>query len=725
MGLYTKNIIQKEENNIKMEAYADESLIHNRKMRRIEEDIEDFQMALLYLLKHFGFSVSMVSRERTVRSLMETILDPLGMMYEERKSVIEAARSRSEYLLAFRQDGKAVVLMPTMTGYHYYCPHDSGEGFATKAYIAALQPTCYEVSRPVKTQKTLFQTIVFYIISSITLQDILLLVTATALVTGFGYILPQVNNWIYNVYIDGKAHTGGFTIAVITFLSASLIRGFLSMSKSLILSDTKIRISEKMQSAVMSKVLHLSQDFFRKTSSGKLSRRISNCGRLSDVILQILMDVVLDLSFSVVYLYQMKKFAAGLFAPAVVFLIIKIFVSILGALSYGINEGRMLQIDMENTGFMFSVIRGIQKIKGIGAERSVYSKWADMYRKKLSLAYEQPVFLKYNTEILSAVSIGTTITLLGVSMTNGVSKEAYMSFTSSYSLIITVVSSLMDIMQNAFLISTLIENVRPIFEGENEENESMDYVKKLNGNIDVENVWFSYNNDPQGCLKGISLKVKQGESVAIVGESGCGKSTLLKILIGLESPEKGKVSYDGKVMNSLNLRSLRRRIGSVFQFSRVFPGTIADNVMFGSSKEYDEDKIWEALDNAGIGDEIRQMPLKLDTEISESISSGFSGGQRQRILLARAFIDNPKVILLDEATSALDNVAQARVIENISKMKTTLIMVAHRLSTVEWVDRIIMLENGKIEEEGRYEELIAKNGKFAELVRKQMLRPAE
>jgi ABC-type bacteriocin/lantibiotic exporter with double-glycine peptidase domain len=360
----------------------------------------------------------------------------------------------------------------------------------------------------------------------------------------------------------------------------------------------------------------------------------------------------------------------------------------------------------------------------MGAEKAIYSKWADMYRRKLSLTYQQPFFLKYNTEILSAISIGSTIALLGISMERGISKETYMTFTSSYALIITVVTSLTDIMQNAFLIKTLGDNVRPIFEAENEESESLEYVKRLGGDISLENIWFAYPGDQRGCLKGITIHIKKGERVALVGESGCGKSTLLKILIGLETPDEGEISYDGKAINSLNMRSLRRRIGSVFQFSKVFPGTIADNVMFGSSETYDEEKIWQALDKAAIGDYIRELPLKLDTEISESVSSGFSGGQRQRILLARAFINNPRVLILDEATSALDNMTQTIVMDNICKMKSTVVMVAHRLSTVVNFDRIIMLEDGIIVEEGSYDELMKKGDKFANLVRKQMVQSA-
>ena len=293
-----------------------------------------------------------------------------------------------------------------------------------------------------------------------------------------------------------------------------------------------------------------------------------------------------------------------------------------------------------------------------------------------------------------------------------------MTFSASFSLIITVVSSLTDIMKNIMLTGFLCKNAEPILTARNEETETLEYVHSLRGSIRVEDVSFSYG-DSLSCLKGINIDIKKGEKVAIVGESGCGKSTLLKILLGLEIPSSGTVYYDGKALQSLNLKSLRRYIGSVFQFSRLFPGTIADNIAFGNEENADIEKIWETADLAEIGDDIRALPLQMETEISEVNSSGFSGGQRQRILLARAIMTRPRVLFLDEATSALDNITQAKVLQNICRMNSTIIMVAHRLSTVEHFDRILMLEGGSIVEEGSYRELMEKDGKFAHLVKRQ------
>jgi ABC-type multidrug transport system fused ATPase/permease subunit len=183
-------------------------------------------------------------------------------------------------------------------------------------------------------------------------------------------------------------------------------------------------------------------------------------------------------------------------------------------------------------------------------------------------------------------------------------------------------------------------------------------------------------------------------------------------------PDSGGVFVDNTPLDTLNLRSYRRHIGSVFQFSRLMPGTIYSNIAFCPHPVSLEDA-QEAAAKAAIDDIIDNLPLKYDTEISDSNSGGFSGGQRQRLLLARAFASKPDLMILDEATSALDNIAQSKVLESVYKEKCTVIMVAHRLSTVIDCDRIILLKDGHIAEEGKYDDLMALRGDFYELMRRQ------
>ncbi|MBQ8067582.1 MAG: ATP-binding cassette domain-containing protein [Solobacterium sp.] len=318
-----------------------------------------------------------------------------------------------------------------------------------------------------------------------------------------------------------------------------------------------------------------------------------------------------------------------------------------------------------------------------------------------------------------------TVTLMGLTAVNGLTRESYMVFTTSYSMVISVASTVTGVMSNLFRMKNLADNVRPIFASKSDTKPNLEYVRHLNGRIRAENIHFSYEDESRGCLRGVSLNVRAGEKIAIVGESGCGKSTLLKILMGMETPDSGAVYFDDKDITLLNQKSLRQRIGSVFQFSKLFPGTIFSNVTFGATEEVSEEEVWSALDKACIGDYIRTLPLGINTEISESNSCGFSGGQRQRILIARALIGKPGVLILDEATSALDNMTQKKVLEAVNGLSCTVIMVAHRLSTVENCDKIIMLENGVIAEEGTYSELMERGGKFAKLVEKQLIKEEE
>lgn len=721
MRLYGEIINKREDNNKRLEYDADQSLLLDRQTLRIENEVDDAQTAALYILERFGVPAERIYGIHSIPALLDTILDPHGMMYDYAEDVEEPGKTKSEYIMAFREDGKAVVLMPSPTGYRYYCPSDSSKGYATRRFRSTLKKGCYIFRRPLTEHKSVFYTFLYNVLHHLRVQDVVMLLLATAITTGLGLAIPEVSRYIYKTYIPGNAAPHGFVTALIIYLSVILIRALISMTKSLLLSKTKIRVSMAMQSSVMAKIMHLPYEFFQDTSSGKISRRINSCSRLSDILLDITMDVFLNLSFSIAYLVQMHSFVSDLFVPALLLIVLQIGASVISALLNMINETKLLDLDMEYTGFIFSAVKGIQKVKGLGAGTFIYSKWADMYRRRLALTYKQPFFLKYSNEIMAAINIFTTVSFLFISLDLTLTSQDYMTFVSSFTLMMTVITGLTDIMKNLFLTRFLIRNITPIFTASTEEKDELEYIHKLSGEISLEDIHFTYPGDSLGCLRGISLDIQKGEKLAIVGESGCGKSTLLKILLGLEKPDSGTVYFDGKAAPSLNQKSLRRCIGSVFQFSRLFPGTIADNIMFGNEAFADDDKIWKAAEAAAIADYIRTLPLMMNTEISESNSSGFSGGQRQRILLARAFFNRPTVLILDEATSALDNVTQKTVLENIQKMDATVIMVAHRLSTVEDFDRIIMLEKGSIVEEGTYSDLMEKDGHFAQLVRKQLL----
>jgi ABC-type bacteriocin/lantibiotic exporter with double-glycine peptidase domain len=207
--------------------------------------------------------------------------------------------------------------------------------------------------------------------------------------------------------------------------------------------------------------------------------------------------------------------------------------------------------------------------------------------------------------------------------------------------------------------------------------------------------------------------------VAIVGRTGCGKSTLVRLLLGFEKPQRGAIYYDGHDLNNIDPRSLRKKMGVVTQNGQLFHGDIFENITI-SAPQLSLDEAWAAAEIAGIADDIREMPMGMQTMISEG-QGGISGGQKQRLMIARAVAPKPKILIFDEATSALDNVTQKQVSEALDALKCTRIVIAHRLSTIRNCDRILFMDGGRIAEQGTYEQLIAKNGKFAELVARQRL----
>ena len=241
----------------------------------------------------------------------------------------------------------------------------------------------------------------------------------------------------------------------------------------------------------------------------------------------------------------------------------------------------------------------------------------------------------------------------------------------------------------------------------------------LTGSIEVSNVTFAYDEDSPPVIKDLSLQIRVGEYIGIVGSSGCGKSTLLKLLLGFEKPQTGRIYYDGRDIDGIDKRELRKRFGVVLQNGGLITGSIHDNITITTPSATLE-QVQQAVRDAGLEKDIADMPMGLHTILSEGDGS-ISGGQKQRILIARAIVGKPKLLFFDEATSALDNATQASVCESLDRLSATRIVIAHRLSTIIRCDRIFVMDAGQIVEEGTFEQLMAKKGLFYDLASRQIL----
>ena len=383
---------------------------------------------------------------------------------------------------------------------------------------------------------------------------------------------------------------------------------------------------------------------------------------------------------------------------------------------------KMMETSAKESGMSYALITGVQKIKLAGAEKRIFAKWMNLYAEGAELMYNQPVFLRVNSVITTAISLFSNILLYFLAAKNGVDQSAYFAFTAAYGAVMGAFTALAGTALNAAQVRPILEMAEPFLAAEPETSDGREYVTRITGGIELEHVSFRYREDMPYVLNDLSMKIRPGEYVAIVGKTGCGKSTLMRLLLGFETPEKGVISFDGKDIRKLDPVSLRRKIGTVMQNAGLFQGDIYSNIVI-TAPELTLADAWDAAEKAGIAQDIREMPMGMHTLISEG-SGGISGGQRQRIMIARAIAPKPKLLLFDEATSALDNKTQRQVSEALDAMGCTRVIIDHRLSTIRRCDRILVLDGGTIIEEGTYEELIEKKGFFADLVERQRLNTA-
>ena len=557
-----------------------------------------------------------------------------------------------------------------------------------------------------------------YMKQCLSAADVGLLVVISLIVTLIGMLLPP----IAKVLTGYVADTGSYAVLWSTaafLLCALLSQQLVAASREVAVTRIFTKASVAVSSAFMMRILSLPATFFRNFSAGELASRTSAAKTLVNLIVSNLLSLGTTALFSLLYVVQIGQFTPVLMWPAVGVIAATVAVSVAASLVQMRVTRQQMEYAAKENGKSFSLIYGVQKIKLAGAEKRAFAQWARAYTKSAELQYNPPLFLKLSRALNVAVSLAGAILLYYLAASSGVSPSDYVAFFAAYGMVTGAFLSLAGVVQASAQIKPILDMMRPILEAEPEVAEDKEILTDLSGRIELSGVRFRYDESMPYVVDGMDLKIRSGEYVAIVGKSGCGKSTLVRLLLGLETPDKGAIYYDGKDMTGLDLRSLRRRIGAVTQDGSLFQEDIFSNITISAPHLSMEDA-WEAAEIAHIADDIRAMPMGMQTVISEG-SGGISGGQKQRLMIARAVAPKPSVLIFDEATSALDNRTQKQVSEALDSLKCTRIVIAHRLSTIRNCDRILYLEGGRIVEDGTYDELIEKGGLFAELVERQRL----
>ena len=651
---------------------------------------------------------------------LEFCLRPHGLMYRSVKLEQGWYKDAFGPMLAYRkEDGMAVALLPKrFVGYWYVDPVTGKKTDLNRKTAETFEPDAICFYRPLPLKKLGIADLIKYLAECLSAGDIVSIVVQTFAATLVGMLMTNANKALTGFVLQSKnlsllLGTAAFTLSVI--VSTQLLDGV----RALMMNRLEIKTSLSVEAAMMMRVMNLPANFFRKYASGELSSRYDAVNQLCSLLLGNIFSTGLGAIFSLMYITQIFRYAPALVAPALVIVLVSVVVSILSSLTQIKVSRQVMEKGSKENGLSYALITGIQKIKLAGAEKRAFARWAHQYADAVELSYNPPLLIKVNTAITSAISLAGTIVLYYLAAKTRVNPSEYIAFNTAFGAVTASFASLTGVALSVAQIKPILEMAQPILETEPESAENKTMVTKLSGNIELSNVYFRYNQNMPYVVNGMSLKIRAGEYIAIVGSTGCGKSTLVRLMLGFETPEKGAVYYDGKDLSGLDLRSLRRRIGTVTQDGSLFQGDIYSNIVI-SAPQLTLDDAWAAAELAGIADDIRAMPMGMQTMISEG-QGGISGGQKQRLMIARAVAPKPKILIFDEATSALDNRTQKQVSEALDALKCTRIVIAHRLSTIKNCDRILVLDKGQILEDGTYDELIAKNGFFAELVERQRL----
>ena len=676
--------------------------------------------AVSALIKAMHINMPEMPETTGLIDLLNVVSATTGIMYREvtlpNKWYKDAA---GPMIASIKDSAKTVALIPSaFVGYHYSDP-DSGKKIRINSKNAEqLSDKALCFYRPLPQRQMNTKDLLRYMLKCLNVWDFISFAIASAAITIVGLLAPTLNQILIGPVIQAKSMALLSAAASFLFF-ATLSTIFLTIIRSLLLTRIRNKLSINTSAASMMRLLSLSAPFFRTHSAGELNQDITNVDKLCNTIVDTVFSSAVTGLFSLIYLFQIFTFAPSLVWPSLIVTLLTVCITLITSKMQIRVDNEKLKANAKERGFVYSLISGIQKIRGFGVEDQAFEKWSNYYSKTSELTYNPPLFIRLSQVMITAVSLLGTLAMYLIAVKNNVSVADYYAFNASYGYISSAFTALSTLAISTATVKPILKLLKPLFDAVPESNDNAEVINELKGNIELQNITFNYGENTKPVFENLNLKINQGDYVAIVGHTGCGKTTLVRLLLGLEKPTQGKVIFDGKDIESINKNSLRQHIGTVMQDGKLFAGTIYDNIAISNPSIKSED-VWKAAEIACIAEDIKDMPMGMRTMIQDGGLS-LSGGQRQRLLIARAIASDPSILIFDEATSSLDNITQQKITEALESLNCTRIIVAHRISTIQKCNRILVLNNGKIAEEGTYSDLIEKNGIFKGLSEGQEL----
>jgi NHLM bacteriocin system ABC transporter ATP-binding protein len=614
---------------------------------------------------------------------------------------------------------RPVAVLPAGPGRYRIVDPDGGADLRVTASVAArLAPMGHMLYRPLAAKPLVFKDLIALGWKQ-NRGDFMIAVLASLIVGILGLATPVAMRLAFDRFIPSHETLQLGELAIGLFLVALITAGFRAAYDMAFLRIDG-RMGGQTQAAVIDRVLRLPANALRFGSADIAQRATS-----AETVRRGAVNFMLG-SLAAAFMWICNGALLFYYAPLAALACCFCFLLLLG-IAYvcarrqleAIRRGEELLSNV-NT-IVFHLLSGVTVLRTTGSEGRAFARWGQDFAEMRARSHRAQSIGRLLEICLAGFDVLTmagVFLLLSYLPAKEFSMGSFISFIAAYGAFMAASGQLARGVSSLINMKPSWERAAPLFKAVPDGGIPKRDPGTLTGAVELTNIAFRYTMDTPYVLQGLTLKVAAGEFVAIVGASGSGKSTAMRMLLGSETPQAGTVQFDGVDLRHLDADLVRRQIGVVLQNGKLVPGSIYENIM-GPHHGTLEDA-WVAVRQAGLEADIKALPMGMHTVLTDA-TAAFSGGQVQRMMIARALLGKPRILVLDEATSALDNVTQAVVTESLARLAITRIVIAHRLSTVQRADRIYVLDQGRIVQSGKFDELIKAEGPFAELAKRQLL----
>ncbi|MDI9835639.1 NHLP bacteriocin export ABC transporter permease/ATPase subunit [Streptomyces sp. KAU_LT] len=549
--------------------------------------------------------------------------------------------------------------------------------------------------------------------------DLVRLLLSGLVTVAIGALVPVATGKVLGEFVP-KAQTGLIVQVCLAVMISGVVAAAFMLLQNLTILRLEGRIEATLQPALWDRLLRLPTRFFTERSTGELASQAMGISAIRRLLAGVGPVVAQSVTVGAMNLGLLFWYSVPM-AMAAIGMLVVIAAVFLGLGLWQVRwQRRLVVLSNKLNNQAFQTLRGLPKLRVAAAENYAYAAWAEEFARSRELQ-QRVGRIKNLTAVLGAVYLPLCTLLMFMLLAGpargSMSAAAFLTFSTSVTMLLTSVTQLTGAFVSAVSALPLFQEIEPVLRATPEVRAGSTRPGPLTGAIEARRLSFRYSDDGPLVLDDVSFEIRPGEFVAVVGPSGCGKSTLLRLLIGFDKPVSGSVLYDGQDLAALDQSAVRRQCGVVLQHAQPFTGSILDVIC--GTEPYTPEEAMAAAEMAGLAEDIKRMPMGLHTIVSGS--GAVSGGQRQRLMIAQALIRRPRILFFDEATSALDNETQRTVIESTRALNATRVVIAHRLSTVLDADRVIVMEDGKVAQQGPPAELLADTGgRLHELVRRQL-----